>query len=62
MIDLIGYLAFWAAPNYFVNIGLIGIPMNQWLATSVIGFIMTVILAPSFGKWMGLFRRIFGVE
>ena len=62
LVDLLGYLIFWTAPNYIVNILFVGVRMDQWLAVSFIGFVITIFLAPPFGRWMDFFRRYFGVK
>lgn len=60
IVDTTGYFAFWTASSYIINVMIVNITLEQYLAISVLGTVNTVILARPYGWFLDWWRKKFG--
>ncbi len=61
LVDTIAYLTFWSGISAFIQIFIIRLTWTQFIAGSIIGFILTILLGGFFGRYLDLWRRNFEV-
>lgn len=62
IIDTLGYIVFWSWIIVLIQIVIVGIPIEKFITTSTIGFIVTMLLGGLFGRFIDVFRSLFGVD
>jgi CBS domain-containing protein len=61
VVDIAANFTFWATSDFVINILIVQIDFNKWMAASIIGFIVTVMLGGPFGRYLDIFRQKFHV-
>jgi len=62
IVDTLAYISFWSFLTYFINVILVGIPIGQFIASSILGLIVTSALAGVFGRYLDYVRKKFHVN
>jgi len=62
IVDTLAYIIFWSWITIVIQIGIVGVPIEKFVATSILGFIMTLLLGGLFGRFLDLFRSKLGVQ
>jgi signal-transduction protein with cAMP-binding, CBS, and nucleotidyltransferase domain len=61
IVDTLAYIIFWSWITILIQIGIVDVPIEKFIATSILGFIMTLLLGGLFGRFLDLFRSKLGV-
>ncbi len=56
-VDTFSYMSFWAGFSYLINVQLIGISFEKYIASSIIGFILSLALGGVFGRYIDFCRK-----
>lgn len=57
--DIMANFTFWPWIDYAIAT-IAGVPFNGFVATSIIGGLVGLMLTPPFGRWIDLVRRVVG--
>lgn len=55
-VDTFSYLSFWTLIGYVIQVNMVGISVQQYILSSILGTIATLILARPFGKYLDFLR------
>ena len=60
-VDTLAYVTFWSGVSYVISILIVGIEWDKYVASSAIGFVVTILLGGPFGRYLDVFRQKFHV-
>ncbi|MCJ7634476.1 L-alanine exporter AlaE [Candidatus Bathyarchaeota archaeon] len=60
IVDTSGYFSFWSVSSYIINVLIVKITLEQYLAISIIGTANTIILARPYGWFLDWWRKKLG--
>ena len=60
-VDTLAYVTFWSGVSYVISILIVGIEWDKYVASSAIGFVVTILLGGPFGRYLDIFRQKFHV-
>ena len=60
-IDTLAYMTFWSGFAFVIQVLVVGIEWEKFLASSAIGFLLTILLGGPFGRYLDVFRQKFHV-
>ncbi len=58
-IDVLAYAIFWSSFSYLIQVFIVGIEWNKYVASSALGWVVTIVLAGPYGRFLDIFRRRF---
>lgn len=59
VVDTIAYILFWSGITVVIQVFIVGISLKQFVASSLLGFIVTVFLGGIYGRFLDLLRSKF---
>lgn len=59
LIDTLAYMVFWPGFTVVIQVFIVGISMDKFVQSSILGFIVTVLLSGLFGRFLDLLRNKF---
>lgn len=62
VVDTLAYIVFWSWITVVVQIYIVGIPVEKFVASSALGFIITMFLGGLFGRFLDTLRARFEVD
>jgi len=60
VVDTIVYFSFWSVSSYIINVVIVGITLQQYVAISMVGTVNTIILARPYGWFLDWGRKKLG--
>ena len=57
LVDTIAYVSFWSGLSFIINVLIVGIELNKFVTSSVIGFALSLVLGGPFGRYLDIFRE-----
>jgi len=61
LVDTLAYIVFWSGFTVIIQVLIVGISMEKFVQSSILGFIVTVLLSGLFGRFLDLCRNKFKV-
>jgi signal-transduction protein with cAMP-binding, CBS, and nucleotidyltransferase domain len=61
LVDTVAYITFWSGVTFVIQVLIVGLTWGQFVASSTIGFLATLILGGPFGRYLDVFRQKFEV-
>ena len=56
-VDTFAYIVFWSGLTVIIQLFIVGIPIDKFVASSILGFILTVILSGLYGRFLDIIRN-----
>lgn len=60
-VDTLAYVTFWSGVTFINQVLVVGIEWEKFVASSAIGFVLTLLLGGPFGRYLDIFRQRFHV-
>jgi CBS domain-containing protein len=60
-VDTAAYAIFWSSFSYIISVLIVGIEFDKYLASSAIGWVVTITFAGVYGRFLDIFRGRFNV-
>jgi hypothetical protein len=60
VVDTIVYFSFWSVSSYIINVVIVGVTLQQYVAISMVGTVNTIILARPYGWFLDWWRKKLG--
>ena len=60
IVDTTAYFAFWTVSSYIINVMIVQITLEQYMAISLMGTVNTIILARPYGWFLDWWRKKLG--
>jgi len=59
LVDTFAYIVFWSGFTVVIQVFIVGISMDKFVESSILGFIVTVVFSGLFGRFLDLLRNKF---
>ena len=59
LIDTFAYVVFWSGFTVLIQVFIVGISFDKFVASSALGFIVTIIVGGLFGRFLDVMRNMF---